>query len=110
MDSVGCVPVDDSIQVWIPVVKSAWHEHSSSPGCQHHTSWLSLPGPRSGSILNCYDILCCIYHIPRRCHNQSLHIYVYSSVLLHGTGITKGPRSKGVSLSARKKVVSSLVV
>ena len=53
MDSVGCVPVDDSIQVWIPVVESAWHEHSSSPGCQHHTRWLSLPGPRSGNILNC---------------------------------------------------------
>ena len=45
LDSVGCVLVDDSIQVWRPVVESAWHEHSSSPGCQPHAGWLSLPGP-----------------------------------------------------------------
>ena len=41
----ACVPVDTSIQVWRPVVESAWHEHSSLPGCQYHAHWLSLPGP-----------------------------------------------------------------
>ena len=41
---VRCVPVDDSIQVWRPVFKSAWHEQSSSPGCQPHYEWLLQPG------------------------------------------------------------------
>ena len=41
----GCVLVDDSIEVWGPVVESAWHRHSSLPGCQQpHSGWLSLPG------------------------------------------------------------------
>ena len=40
----GYVLVDTSIQVWRPVVKSAWHEHSSSIWFQSHSGWLSLPG------------------------------------------------------------------
>ena len=30
LDCAGCVPVDNSIQLWRPVVESSWHEHSSS--------------------------------------------------------------------------------
>ena len=32
LNLAGCVPVYDSIQVWWPVLESAWHEHSSLPG------------------------------------------------------------------------------
>ena len=42
--------LDDSIQVWRPVVESAWSEHSSSPGCYpRRGGGLSLPGPVSSS-------------------------------------------------------------
>ena len=27
LDLAGCVPVDDLIKVWRPVVESAWHEY-----------------------------------------------------------------------------------
>ena len=41
-----CDQLDDSIQVWRPVVESAWCELSSSP----QEGWgLSLPGPVSSS-------------------------------------------------------------
>ena len=42
LDSAGCVLVDNSIQVWRPLVESAWHEHSSSLLFQSHSGWLSL--------------------------------------------------------------------
>ena len=60
LDFAGCVPVDDSIQVWRHVVESAWHagwlslpvsvwlEHSSLPGGQHHAGG-SLYLSQSGS-------------------------------------------------------------
>ena len=34
LDLPECVLVDDSNQMWRPVLESAWHEHSSLPGCQ----------------------------------------------------------------------------
>ena len=45
LDCAGSVIVDTSIQVWRPVVESAWHEHSSSQWFQSHSGWLFLPGP-----------------------------------------------------------------
>ena len=41
LDCAGCILVDDSIEVWRPVVESAWHDH---PGPHHYGFSLAQGG------------------------------------------------------------------